>query len=416
MKVEEGLHALFHLLAPGKKAEVDRLFQETLVMLKTGSDGSRIDERLHTVFSLLAPDKKIVFCRLYFERIGHLAINTDLFMRRKQLYGIPPDALYIFLSGPPANRQLLEMWKRHLNIIENEQLLNFLYSDELKASDPIFMRNRSEYYEFNNADPTLTFTEEEKERGRAGLKEMGIAENDWFVCVFARDQEYLQTLYPDLNLDYHEYRNADINTFRKAIDYIVGLGGYVVRMGSKVAQALDYDHPKVIDYATRYRTDFMDIYLGAHCRFWLGTPSGIGEVACIFDVPQYSVNVAPPGIPPFKKNCFYIPKKLKDRDTGEYLPFGKFYSNFKLWDQPGIMNGVQQYEMGYAYEDNSEDEILDLAVEAVQRHEGTFVRTAADEEFLQAYYDLFPPDHFAVNVKSPVGRDFLRKNNFLFSA
>ena len=49
---------------------------------------------------------------LQYLRIGHLALNTDLFLRRRQLGIYPNDPYYLFISNPNnlANRQLLNMW------------------------------------------------------------------------------------------------------------------------------------------------------------------------------------------------------------------------------------------------------------------------------------------------------------------
>ena len=53
---------------------------------------------------------------LDYGRIGHLALNTDLFLRRRQLGIYPNGPYYCFISNPNnlANSQLLKMWKRIL--------------------------------------------------------------------------------------------------------------------------------------------------------------------------------------------------------------------------------------------------------------------------------------------------------------
>lgn len=61
-------------------------------------------------------------------------------------------------------------------------------------------------------------------------------------------------------------------------------------MGVIVKEALNTTNPMIIDYATKSSTDFLDIYLGAKCRFFLGSTGGINAVPRIFQRPVAYVN------------------------------------------------------------------------------------------------------------------------------
>jgi len=65
-------------------------------------------------------------------------------------------------------------------------------------------------------------------------------------------------------------------------------------------------------------------------------------------------------------------------------------------------------------EDNSEQEICDVTQEMIERLEGTFKQDKEDRIRVEKYFDLFPADHWAAGVKTPIGRDFLRNNWHLF--
>ena len=52
------------------------------------------------------PFYKIRLGILRYQRIGHLALNTDAFLRRQQLNGVPPRTFYLFAVHDPANQQL----------------------------------------------------------------------------------------------------------------------------------------------------------------------------------------------------------------------------------------------------------------------------------------------------------------------
>lgn len=378
------------------------------------------------VFWVLYPFVKIKVAGMISQRIGHFAGNTDLFFRRRQIYGIPPRTFYIFLAGSVCNRQLMTMWKRHLFIVENRLLRGlFNYSEWLWQKTRFYGSldwNSNEHYEFHAGKPTLAFTPQEEERGRSFLKKKGLnPDTDWFVCIYARDAEYMKTVFSrkafnKRDWSYHDYRNADINTFNLAVQHIVDQGGYVFRMGQHVEKAFDFKHEHVFDYAVHDRDDFLDIYLMARCRFVLGTTAGICDVAMLFDVPRICVDTAPPCVPPHGKANLFIPKKIKRAATGEYVPFSEFIQKTKdqltpmLWYSQAVANA------GYEYENNSEHEILMVTQEMMERLAGEFKPTEQDLEQQKAYFDLFPKDHWAACIKTPVGRDFMRENPFLFSS
>ncbi len=377
---------------------------------------------------LLSPIVIIKVGGLTAQRIGHLALNTDLFLRKRQLYGTPKKTIHLFLAGSVANRQLLTMFRRHLTIVEN-RLLRGLFEQSkwlwkrTQFLEPLEMHS-NEYPEFNLAKATLHFTPAEEEKGKAELRKMGIhPEKDWFICIFARDPVYIDTVFANgkghrifgqKDWSHHDFRNVDIDTFRLAIEYIVGLGGYLLRMGHHVQKPLGYKHEKVIDYAVKYRTDFMDIYLAAKCRFFLGTSSGICDLPMIFDVPRICVNEAPPKADATGKNCLAIPKKIKRRHTKEYVSFGEIIRLTKKMYDPVILDGRRFYEKGYEYEDNTAEDILDVTKEMIERLEGKFVQSDEDKAMLRKYHALFPDEHWSAQVKTPVGREFLRKNRQLF--
>lgn len=374
------------------------------------------------VLWLLSPFVKIKVAGMIAQRMGHLALNTDLFFRRRQIFGIPKGSCYIFIAGSVANRQLLNMWKRQVTMLESRVLRGlFHYGEKLWKRTPFYEpleMNTNEYFEYQNARPTLKFTPEEEIRGRAGLQKMGInPDQDWFVCVFARDPEYLKVQFGhQKNWSYHDFRNADINTFIPAIQAIIERGGHVLRMGHHVSQPLLFDHDHVIDYALKHRDDFMDVYLAAHCRFFLGTTSGICDLPMIFDVPRITTNAAPPVDAPKGKRCLFIPKKVRVQSTGRYLPFGEFIRRTVDQRTPLQWYVSEMEAAGLAYEDNSPEEIRDVTLEMMERLSGTFQQTEEDRKLQQRYFDQFPPDHWAASIKTPMGQCFLRKYQHLLDA
>jgi len=370
------------------------------------------------VLSLLRPLVHIRVAFIPAERVGHLAANTDLFLRRRQLGLIPGDRTYLFLvnRGAVANRQLLEMFKRRLAVVENP-LLRMLLAQQVRFRTRYFEdlhMNSNEYAEFIHARSSLSFTPEEEARGQAGLRALGIGESDWYVCVYARDAAFLNTQFPGLDWTYHDYRNCDIDTFSPALQEITGRGGFVVRMGHVVEKPLAYKHARAIDYATHHRDEFMDVYLTAKCRFFLGSAAGIGEMAAALGAPRCGVNWTPVWTFPLGANSIYIPKKIRRRVDGSEVPYYEMIELTKNRETPMVLDGKAFAEAGYEYVSNSPAEIRDLVIEMIARMDGTHRPSETQRDAMARYCRLLPPDHWSYGECVPIGQAFLEKHRDLF--
>lgn len=371
------------------------------------------------VCCLIAPFVRVRVGAFPSERIGHLALNPELYLRRTRLKaggGAGGRAeLSLFVSGKPANLQLLQMWKRVLRIYQAPLLHAMLRATHrLWLSSPFFeplSMNSNEFFEFNASGPSLFFTEVEEGRGASELKQLGIdIKQDWFVCVFARDSAYLTTTYPDAgDWSYHDHRDADIDSFDLAINEIVRRGGFVVRMGSHVNKPLHVTSDRVIDYAVVARNDFMDIFLTAKCRFFLGTTSGLADLAMIFDRPRLSVNSVPFGWAPFGKACLFIPKLICDPATGVKYSFGHLLQAFSLRSDRNIWDGHWALTQGYQHLDNTAEEVLDVTVEMLERLDKCYVASPDDEERQHKYRQLIPSGHWSAGIATPIGAKFIKK-------
>lgn len=344
------------------------------------------------------------------ERIGHLAMNTDLFLRRRQLGEVHPMARHVFLADAPANRQLLDMFKRHLTILEEGWPAKLL-----KACLPLLRPTRffvelpfrsREYREMSSTKATLAFTEEEEARGREGLARMGIGPDDWFVCFHARDSSYLRKERPGEDWDYHSYRDCDTRNFLPAARYVAERGGFALRMGSVVDGPLPGSGPRIIDYASNFRDEFMDVYLLAKCKFMLGSDTGLPQVSTIFDVPVVNTNVPMVDWASFREGELFIQKKVFDEELGRVLTYaeiierdyGRYYDS--KWLKSRRLKLIE----------NTGEEILDAAREMDERIDGRWVPPHGAEAMQKRYRLLFSPSHRCFGFRSRIGTAFLLKN------
>lgn len=360
---------------------------------------------------LARPLRKIKIGRIRTDRIGHLACNTDGFLRKRALGRIEQCVSRIFIAGAPCNRQLLDMIKRVLPVVESDRLakLHDLCVPLLQRTplwEPMPFSPRA-HAEFNAAPSQLSFTPEEEERGRLFLSSVGLKNKDWFICFHNRDSAYLQREQPSRDWSYHDYRDCDVKNFLPAAEYITRLGGFALRMGSAVSEPLgDTTNPRLIDYAAKYRNDFLDVYLLAKCRFMLGCDTGLTLVATAFDTPVVYTNSARLDFAPFLERDIFIQKKYFDEATNRVLS----YRDILARGHEYFLNSSYLSEHRLHLVENTTEEILDATREMQERLTGIFQESPEDRELQQRYGALFTARHTCYAHQSHIGRDFLRRN------
>ncbi len=296
---------------------------------------------------------------LRYQRIGHLAGNCDIFLRELQLSGNPGNLHYFLFGFSAANQQLFDMWKR-LDFPKVWMLESKLAVRVLFAWRPLLSRTRfwdpqhvkaTEYHVYANTEPLLQFTAEEEERGQRLLREMGIGEDDWFICFHARDPAYYREWRPELEKHWQrtDFRNVDISLYYDAVKKIADLGGYALRFGAVVEHRLpDLGSDRIIDYSSDYRTDFMDIYLAAKCKFFLGSASGPDAVPSLFDARVVSASHFPYNLAHFYRRDMMVPRLLCNPGTSEAVPFYEAHENgyFVGWETASALHPTQDmYDM-----------------------------------------------------------------------
>lgn len=347
--------------------------------------------------------KEVVVTFLVHFALGHLAKGTDLLLRRRELGLISPLLHIIGLSGSnPANRQMLRMFKRKMSIVESDYLYYMLFEVLPSHHHLSLDMATNAYIEYHTTNPVVSFTPSEEEYGREFLKNrLHIdPDRDWFVCIFARDSLYTKYRSRMTGMDPLTFRNFDINTMVEAVKVIIDRGGFVVRIGSCVEKGLNFEHERFIDYSLLYREDFMDIFLVAKSRFLVGSPSGICDVADVFDVPYLAINAVPLGyIPPAKKNL-YIPKLVRWKETGKFLFMSEWLrlssgeNYIRLWSDSGLQ------QEGLEYVSNTKEDISLAVEEMLNRLDGTYIETDEERKLQNRMHQLLPDNFWTKHIKT----------------
>lgn len=389
--------------------------------------GYLISVPVSLIFILVSPFYRVRLIGLQASRIGHYALNTELMLCEIDSAGEAKKSKIIFYNmATPCNHQLDLMWKRIIPIfpiarlaIQIDVIMSWLEKKKYKI-DPI-----KEKYEpcsgaidekgllLKHKMPHLCFTQQEKKKASLLLEKMNVQPGKKYVCLIVRDSSYLNSTYPDQNWSYHDHRNANVESYEKAALYLAEQGYVVFRMGKCVNQLFSVSHPNVVDYAnSRWRSDFMDIYLCATCFFCISTCTGLDCVSQIFRRPVLMTNISPV----FDETLMwypcelYIPKLIKNVKTNELISLSKRAEICKQSPQ-NFLEDLKNKNMVIV--ENTEDEIL-AAVREMERRVKHDWHEAEDERMQQTQYWQHYKKYCPIKVNEiylKLGSDFLKKNS-----
>lgn len=358
------------------------------------------------------------------DRIGHFAANTELYLCERDFKKDCGKTLDLFhYNRKVCNQQLASMWERKLHVLPwfwLRPLCLIIRSFDCFASYRAVEARGGDRDVDNLLDrfpPHLEFTAEEEERGKAGLRAMGIPSNAPFVCLTVRDSAYLAQLYKGADTSFHNYRDSDIQNYVLAAETLADRGYYVIRMGAKVRAPINSTHPKVIDYAANgMRSDFMDIYLGAKCEFCISTSTGWDAVPIIFRRPVVYVNQTPIGyLNSFSRRYLGIMKHHFLKNENRKLTLQEIFTHgvgFCMASSDYLSKGVDLIE-------NTPEEIQDVVIEMAERLKGIWQPHEDDEALQRKFWEIFPVDAVDPNgvplhgeIRSRYGANFLQKNRW----
>jgi putative glycosyltransferase (TIGR04372 family) len=259
-------------------------------------------------------------------------------------------------------------------------------------------------------DLPIWFTENETKRGQELVSQIGI-ERQQFICFHNRDSKFLDKYAPQIDWSYHDYRDSDIDNYVPAMEYLAVKGYFALRMGLDVSAPIRSESPNVVDYSmSKYRSDFNDIYLGANCRFFVCSDTGISTIPERFRRPIVLVNwLTSWSLSTWIHTGLVIFKKLYDRKKGRFLTFSELLS-IDL-SRESTMELKEDSEMMLI--ENTPDEIVEVTAEMEERLNGTWQTTALNEELQAKFWELLGGTNFIRSENLRIGSEFLKNNEEL---
>lgn len=345
-------------------------------------------------------------------RIGEFVGATELYLRRLALGMISkPRGLVFSVLGEPSNLHLVKMYRRHFSIIHSKLLLTIVEQPMLLNSPFVerlpFLQN-DEFYEFNSSPPPVPFTEDEQRNGQRLLRTMGIPEGAWYVCFHARDSTYLRERIPCRDMSFTDVRNASIENYYDAMKYVASQGGYAIRIGSATTGPMaDLENPRVIDYATNFRSEFGDIYLLGSCKYFVASGGGITMLSYAYNVPVINVNALALGATaPFGAKDLFLPKPIWS------VHLRRFLSLPEILGSDASFQLTQNYfnEAGLEVRENSPEDILAVTQEMSHTLEGSFVSDRDDPLLLRRFQTMLDSRHVAYGMPGRISATYLRSH------
>ncbi len=350
---------------------------------------------------------------------GELAAKLDLYLKARELGLVESEKAILFApDNEVSNPRLLDYWKQYITVETDPACIeefggNAVFIDYytlpggLTLHRDLAHRAVQNMWEEEGRAPLLTLKDSDRERGWARLKSSGVPEGAWLASLHVREAGFFDE---DVEWSVNRYRNAKIETYLPAIEEIVSRGGWVIRLGDPSMTTLP-EMDNVIDYANSdLKSDWMDIFLIAESRFYLGMASGPSSAAVAFGVPAVGTNWFHLGPWPYCKHDIFIHKLLKSTKDGRILSIAESLKPPMF----GALEPLFLKAQGVEPVDNTGEEIKEAVVEMLDRLDGKKTYSGADERRQAAYKKQADP--YGIPIASRLCGAFLERHPELIGA
>ena len=272
------------------------------------------------------------FGLIHSDRMGHFITDTALYLIEKKKIEKKKKLLdFLYFPKKISNQQIKKMWRREISISSVYLIRPFwLIFSFLNLRDHLAGISKTQCRDIKNLLPKnkniIKFTEEEIAYCKNILKINKINEKK-IILMILRDSNFLKkTMLKKGKMhlfNYHNFRNPDVNTYKKAIKFLLKNDYHVIRMGKHLQKKLPIKNKKYVElFNSKFHSDLLEIYLGSICKFCISSSTGYDEVPKIFNRPILYTNVCPiSDIQANSKNFMIIFQRYFDSFSKKELTF-----------------------------------------------------------------------------------------------
>ena len=353
------------------------------------------------------------------ERIGDLAASCDLFIKKKIIY--PNNDRVCFIVEPPSNKTLLKLIKKHIFTIESrfgKILIN--HSKQKLINHDLYLSVREDHFaykEYDTVPPQLSFSLNQTNTGFSQLKKIGISEKDWWVCFHVRDSQYLKKLYKNKDMSYHDYRDFSEESLHEGVIEVTKRGGFAILMSEKDKSPKFKNNDLVVQYnKNTFKSDFLDIFLAANAKFFIGSSSGLTTVPKILGTPVGVSNQIGFNFLLNQKKSLMIFKKLFDTKNNKILTYDNILEIGLFDKQKGHDLNTTKYltERNLKAIENNSAEIIGLVrdmFDIVEKKNKIKYEVDLQNNFKKLFYSR----HENIDLAGNIAPSFIKLNSNLFT-
>ena len=345
-------------------------------------------------------------------QIGHLGM-LDILFRMRDLGWWSGRALIVVRSNLVANRTFFRLFEGLADVVVIGETVSHAVGEELLSLQRwygmnfnVFRLPNGEVVPWQEAGALAIMQWETEGRGhvlrdaydrifgatpqvqdvfRRMRKAWGMKPDDWYVCLHTRDASH----YAEVDGTGQTHRNSPIETYLDAIRAVTDKGGWVIKLGGPNSPRLP-SLDRTIDYAlSDFRSELMDICLIRNARAFIGTTSGLTNVAISFGVPSALVNCITTDPQLWNRDVRFALKPVRLAD-GTMLTQAQLTTapwRWRLFDA-GVLD-----RNGAHPQNNTADEIRAVAEEVVDLASGRHVN-GGSQRLLARWQEQLPTPHY----------------------
>ena len=252
-------------------------------------------------FIVLSPAILVTWLWLKFRRkevliIGRLSNTISAFigplepeMRRRFAEPSSMKRAVVLNLSADANSQIRRMYDRVVKIYGAEAKLRRRFTwwaSQKGVSRRELVETQSDQMWIKGV-PSISFSAEEESEGQRFLDNHLLVKNN-YVCYTVRTESYyLARMSEGVILKPQTLRNPSEHTYLEVAELLSRGGMSVLRMGKDLSSVANFaNDTTVIDYASKARSDFLDVYLMKYCKFAFVGQTGIVWLRWLWNSPN----------------------------------------------------------------------------------------------------------------------------------
>ena len=283
--------------------------------------------------------------------------------------------IFIFLNDKIFKLKLHEYFRFSIIGVPN------IFETNKTQNKNIGLKKYEDIEKFDITNQSLGLNSSLESKCKKKLNQLKIKRLNKIVCLHVRDGFYRN------DFKRKSYRNSNIIKYKKAIGYLINKGYFVIRLGDNNSKKIKIKSQYFLDYPfSKIKSEAMDLYLIKISKFYIGTQSGILDVAYMFNKPILTTNMCELfSSYPRKKYDRGIFKKIFFKKNKKQVSILNFMSKSYKYHNPDNENEK------FYFKENSEIEIYHAVKEFEKNFRNKFKNKKSN---IQKKFDKIHNDRY----------------------